>query len=224
MKLMEEGQVRTRAKKKLIRVTFPNGDVICYKNTTSTMVAVLNKIGTDKFADIKMELCHLPLISKNVYPQYKEWMKPLDDGWYLNAQSDSVVKFMQLRAINNQMALGLTVELGTDFETQTDPNREYKSRTKDKLLVKFPVGEYIANDSALETFLETIWKLGVDDIMRKHLVWGDKDLITTTKVANGQVQVGEQRWVTVPNSTKDKARVLRVIAAALRIKMEISII
>ena len=151
-------------------------------------------------------------------------MKPVSDGWYLNAQSNSDNKYLQLRSISDQLSLGLIVELGTDFETQINPNREKKSRTKDKLLVKFPDGEYVANDSALDTYLETIWKLGIDDIMRKHLTWGDKDLITTSQVAKGQVQVDERRWVMVPNMTKDKAKLLRVVAAMLHIKVEITII
>lgn len=151
-------------------------------------------------------------------------MKPVCNGWYLNTQSNSDNKYLQLRSISDQLSLGLVVELGTDFETQINPNKEKKSRTKDKLLVKFPDGEFVANDSALDTYLETIWKLGVDDIMRKHLTWGDKDLITTSQVANGQIQVGERRWVMVPNITKDKAKLLRVVAAMLRINLEITII
>lgn len=221
---MKDEQIRTRAKKKLIRVTFPDGEVICYNNATSTMIAALNKIGSDKFPAIKLELCHLPLLSKEIYPQYKEWMKPVGDGWYLNAQSNSDNKYLQLRAISDQLPLGLIVELGTDFETQINPNREKKIRTKDKLLVKFPDGEYVANDSALDTYLETIWKLGIDDIMRKHLTWGGKDLVTTNQLANGQIQVGERRWVMVPSITKDKAKLLRVVAAMLHVKLEITII
>ena len=151
-------------------------------------------------------------------------MKPVGEGWNLNGQSNYDNKYLQLRSISDQLSLGLIVELGTDFETQINPNKEKKSRTKDKLLVKFPDGEYVANDSALDTYLETIWKLGIDNIMRKHLTWGDKDLITTSQVAKGQVQVDERRWVMVPNMTKDKAKLLRVVAAMLHIKVEITII
>ena len=221
---MENIQIRTRATRKLIRITFPDGEVICYNNATSTMIAALNKIGPDKFSAIKLELCHLPLLSKDIYPQYKDWMKPVCDGWYLNAQSNSDNKYLQLRSISDQFSLGLVVELGTDFETQTNPNKTKKSRTKDKLLVKFPDGEFVGNGSALDTYLETIWKLGIDDIMRKHLTWGGKDLVTTSQVASGQIQVGERRWVMVPNMTKDKAKLLRVVAAMLRINLEITII
>lgn len=221
---MENEKVRSRAKNKLLRVTFPDGEVLCYNNATSTMLATLNKIGSDKFPAINMELCHLPLLSKEIYPQYKRWMKPLCDGWYLNAQSNTDNKYMQLRTINDQLDLGLTIEVGVDFETQVDTNKERKVRKNDKLLVRFPDGEYVANGSALDTYLETIWKLGIDDIMRKHLSWGGKDLITTEQVTNAQVQVGERRWVMVPNMTKDKAKVLRVVSAMLRINIEVTLI
>lgn len=221
---MEEEKYRVRAKKKLIRVTFPNGKVICYNNTTSTMINVLTEIGSDKFPAINLELCHLPLLSKEIYPQYKEWMKPVCDGWYLNAQSNSDSKYLQLRSINEQFSLGLNIELGTDFETEKKPIKEKKSRTKDKLLVKFPDGEYVGNDSAMETFLEVVWKLGIDDIMRKNLTWGSNSLITTSKVINSQVQVGENRWIIVPGTTKDKVKLLRVIMALLHTNLEITII
>lgn len=221
---MEGEKYRIRAKKKLIRVTFPNGKVICYNNTTSTMIHVLEEIGSDVFPEINLELCHQPLLSKEIYPQYEEWMKPVCDGWYLNAQSDSDSKYLQLRSINEQLSLGLNIEIGTDFETEKKPVREKKSRTKNKLLVKFPDGEYVGNDSALDTFLEVVWKLGVDNIMRKHLTWGNKRLITTSKVINTQVQVGENRWIIVPGATKEKVKLLRMIMALLHIDLEITII
>ena len=85
---MKDEQIRTRSKKKLIRVTFPDGEVICYNNATSTMIAALNKIGSDKFPAINLELCHLPLLSKEIYPQYKEWMKPVSNGWYLQGERE----------------------------------------------------------------------------------------------------------------------------------------
>lgn len=53
---MDEEVKRSRAKKKLLKVTFPNGKVICYNNATSTMIAVLNEIGEDLFSSIKLEM------------------------------------------------------------------------------------------------------------------------------------------------------------------------
>lgn len=220
---MEEVK-RGRAKKKLIRVTFPNGKVICYKSATDTMVATLRELGTDVVQNIKLELCHLPLLSQEVYPKYKEWMKLIDDGWYVNTQSNSDSKFLQLKAINEQLELGLKIELGDDFEAQENPNKEKRSKTKDKLLVKFPDGQYFANNSALETFLEVVWQIGIDEIKKKDLTWGGNPLLTTSKMFKNQVQVDSQRWLIVPNTTKDKIKLLRVIGAMLHINMEMTLI
>lgn len=213
---------RGRAKKKRIRVTFPNGKVICYKSATDTMVATLQELGDDIISEINMELCHLPLLSKEVYPKYKEWMKPVCDGWYINTQSNSDSKFLQLKAINEQLALGLTVELGDDFEAQENPNKEKRSKSRDKLLVRFPDGQYFANNSTLDTFLEVVWEIGIDEIKRKELSWGGNPLVTSSKMFNNQVQVDEQRWIIVPNTTKDKIKLLRVIGAMFHLKMEIT--
>lgn len=218
---MEEVK-RGRAKRKLLRVTFPNGKVLCYKSTTDTMIATMQELGDDVIANIKLELCHLPLLSKEKYPKYKEWMKPVCDGWYLNTQSNSDSKFLQLNAINEQLSLGLKVELGEDFETQENPNKEKRIKYKDKLLVKFPDGQYFANNSSTDTFLEVIWEIGVDKIKQKEMSWCGKPLITTSKMFNGQVQIDNQLWIIVPNTTKDKVKLLRVIGAILRINMEIT--
>lgn len=218
---MEEVK-RGRAKKKLIRVTFPNGKEICYKSATDTMVATLQELGDDIISEIKMELCHLPLLSKEVYPKYKEWMKPVCDGWYINTQSNSDSKFLQLKAINEQLTLGLTIELGDDFEAQENPNKEKRSKSRDKLLVRFPNGQYFANNSTLDTFLEVVWEIGIDEIKRKELSWGGNPLVTSSKMFNNQVQVDEQRWIIVPNTTKDRIKLLRVIGAMFHLKMEIT--
>ena len=213
---------RGRAKKKLIRVTFPSGKVICYKSTTDTFVTVLQELGEEVLSKIKLELCHLPLVSKEIYPKYQKWMKPICNGWYVNTQSNSDSKFLELKAINDQLALNLKIELGDDMEAEENPDREKRTKSKDSLLVKFPDGQYFANNSALDTFLEVVWEIGIDNIRRKELSWGGNPLVTTSKMFNNQVQVDSQRWIIVPNTTRDKVKLLRVIGAMLHINMEIT--
>ena len=218
---MEEVK-RDRARRKLLRVTFPNGKVLCYKSTTDTMIATMQELGDGVIANIKLLSCHLPLLSKEIYPKYKEWMKPVCNGWYLNTQSNSDTKFLQLNAINEQLSLGLKIELGEDFVAQDNPNKEKRTRTKGEILVKLPDGQCFANNSITNTFLELIREIGIDKIKQKELTWCGKPLITTSKKFNGQVQIDNERWIIVPNTTKDKVKLLRVIGAMLRINMEIT--
>lgn len=218
---MEEVK-RDRARRKLLRVTFPNGKVLCYKSTTDTMIATMQELGDDVIANIKLQSCHLPLLSKEIYPKYKEWMKPVCNGWYLNTQSNSDTKFLQLNAINEQLSLGLKIELGEGFVAQDNPNKEKRTRTKGEILVKLPDGQCFANNSITNTFLELIREIAIDKIKQKELTWCGKPLITTSKMFNGQVQIDNERWIIVPNTTKDKVKLLRVIGAMLRINMEIT--
>ena len=218
---MEEVK-RGRAKRKLLRVTFPNGKVVCYKSTTDTMIATMQELGDDVISNIKLDLCHLPLLSKEIYPKYEEWMKPVCNGWYLNTQSNSDTKFLQLNAINEQLSLGLKIELGEDFIAQDNPNKEKRTRTKGEILVKLPDGQCFANNSITNTFLEVIRGIGIDKIKKKELSWCGKPLITTSKMFNGQVRIDNERWIIVPNTTKDKVKLLRVIGAILRINIEIT--
>ena len=218
---MEEVK-RDRARRKLLRVTFPNRKVLCYKSTTDTMIATMQELGDDVIANIKLQSCHLPLLSKEIYPKYKEWMKPVCNGWYLNTQSNSDTKFLQLNAINEQLSLGLKIELGEDFVAQDNPNKEKRTRTKGEILVKLPDGQCFANNSITNTFLEVIREIGIDKIKQKELTWCGKPLITTSKMFNGQVRIDNERWIIVPNTTKDKVKLLRVIGAMLRINMEIT--
>ena len=221
---MMEENLRQRATKKLLRVTMPDGTVICHKSATMTMIDVLVAIGSENFPRITTENCHLPLLSKEIYPRYKDYMKPVCDGWYINAQSDTGQKYMQLTSIKSQLEIAMEVEMGTGFIT-SDAKVIQKSKKKDdKLLVKFPNGEYAAGENPIDTLIDAIWQIGPDNIRRKELMFKDKPIITLSKQYNGQVQVGQNLWLTVPNQTKDKYKMLRIIDVMMKLRLEISII
>ena len=220
---MEEN-LRQRAKRKLLRVTMPSGKVICYNSATMTFIETLVEIGSENFDKITTENCRMPLLSKEIYPKYKEWMKPVCDGWYANMQSDTGQKYMQLVSIKTLLGIDMEVEMGTDFIT-SDAKAVQRQKRKDiKLLVKFPDGEYVGGENPIDTFIDTIWKIGVEEVKRRGIEYCGKPLITTVKQYNGQIQVGENRWLTIPPQTKDKAKMLVVINAVMRLNLEVSII
>lgn len=217
-------ELRQRAKRKKIRVTFPDGKAICHGNVTDTLLAVLCEIGSDRFPEINLELCHLPILSKEIYPRYKNWMKPVCDGWYLNTQSDTDMKYIQLRSINDSLQLGLVVEIGYDFETTKKADKTKRTRTKDNLLVRFPDGEYIANPNSMDTYLGCLWKIGIEEIKRKGIECGGNPLVTTFKATNKHFQVDVDRWAIVPGTTRDRAKMLRILATHFKLNLEITII
>lgn len=151
-------------------------------------------------------------------------MKPVCDGWHLNAQSNSDNKYLQLKTISKQLKLGLKIEQGEDFDTMEESRVWTNKKGKDKLMVKMPEGDYITGNSATETFLLTVCHLGIENIRSKHLEWSGRPIITNRKTANNQMQVDPNWWITVPNATRDKVKLLRVIGAMLHAKIEVNII
>ncbi len=91
---MGNEQFRYRAERERIRVSYPDGKVIGFSNVTDTFIAVLRDIGVERFPLSKLELCHLPLSTRKIYPKYKQWIKPLCDRTSANTQSNTDQKYL----------------------------------------------------------------------------------------------------------------------------------
>lgn len=215
-------KVRQRALRRLLRITLPDGKVLCYKSATMTFVEALQKIEADKLKEVKLESYHLPLISQEVYPRFKDWMKPLGNGWYVNVQSDSDQKYMQLVSIAQQLGLDWKIEVGSDFTPSDDKVPQRKKRETQRLMVKFPDGTTICDANPVDTFRRTIEKIGVETLMRKGAQYSGKPLITPMKQYNGQIEIGEKRWLMIPPQTKDKLKTLIIISATLHLSLEVT--
>lgn len=213
-----------RRPKYILRVTFPNGCSICFNNATTTYIETLRRIGPERFPEISLEIGHLPLISKTEHIKYKGYMKLVAEGWYVNTQSDTEQKFLQLRSISDMLQLNLNVEIGTDFEITDASIKKQKKSGKTSLLVQFPDGEFIAGDNPVDTFIQSVWKIGIDELQRKELNLSEKPLITRSYQYKGQIQVGPDQWLIVPNTTKDKVKLLRIIASLMHLDLKVSII
>lgn len=215
--------LRQRAKSKLLRVTMPDGEVICYNRSSETFIEALRKIGSDYF-QINLKVSGLPFFSKEIYPLFKDTMKEVCDGWYVVMVGGTSGRYIQLRSIAQQLGINMEVELGDNFITQK-AKTDLSSRKRDnKLLVKFPNGEYAAGDNPIDTLIDAIWQIGPENIRRKELQYKGKPIITSSKQFNGQVQVGNNMWLTVPGQTKDKYQMLRIISIMMKLDLEIAII
>lgn len=213
--------VRQRRLRRLLRVTFPDGKELCYKSATMTFVDALKMIAPERFHDVKLENCHLPLISQELYPRFKKWMKPIGEGWYVNTQSDSDQKYMQLVSIKQQLGLDWKIEVGSDFTPSDDKVPQRKKRETQRLMVIFPDGTCICEANPVDTFVHTIEKVGVETLMRKGALYSGKPLITPIKRYNGQIEIGNKLWLMIPPQTKDKLKTLKIIGAQVHLNLEI---
>lgn len=203
-----------------IRVTFPGDKVICYAIVEKTFIESLKQIGTNNFDKINLEVGHLPLISKEKYEKYGKWMKPVADGWYVNTQSDTNQKYMQLLAIVNQLGLDIKVEIGRDFETQSSKTGNTRFMSKDTLRVILSEGIDVTTRPFL-IYYAVLHKIGFEAIKKKNLSIMDQKLITSTKQYENQYQTEDFQWLTLPPKESLIIKWLSVVANVMDFKFSI---
>ena len=215
---------RGYSQKKLLRVTFPDGTVLCYKNVTMTFVEALRKIGVDKLQNVHLDIYKRPIITREIYEGFEADIKPLDNGWYVFACGDSTEKYLRLTTIINQLQLeGITVEIGTDFETSNIKGFSKARKKVGGLLIQFADGEFVGGESPKDSYIQTLTKIGLDIICYKGFEDRGEELVTRYNKYKGQVQSGG-KWITVPGQTKDKIRALERISQKLNLGLKITII
>lgn len=215
---------RGYSQKKLLRVTFPDGSVLCYKNVTMTFVEALRKIGVDKLQNVHLDIYKRPIITREIYEGYEADIKPLDNGWYVFACGDSTEKYLRLTTIINQLQIeGITVEIGTDFETSNIKGFSKARKKVGGLLIQFADGEFVGGESPKDSYIQALTKIGLDTICYKGFEDRGEELVTRYNKYKGQVQSGG-KWITVPGQTKDKIRALERISQKLNLGLKITII
>ena len=215
---------RGYSQKKLLRVSFPDGTVLCYKNVTMTFVEALRKIGVDKLQNVHLDIYKRPIITREIYEGFEADIKPLDKGWYVFACGDSTEKYLRLTTIINQLQLeGITVEIGTDFETSNIKGFSKARKKVGGLLIQFADGEFVGGESPKDSYIQALTKIGLDTICYKGFEDRGEELVTRYNKYKGQVQSGG-KWITIPGQTKDKIRALERISQKLNLGLKITII
>lgn len=216
---------RLREHKKLLRVTFPDGTVFCDKSPSQTLLQTIRHIGTETVASLGLEVCHVPLVSQSIHERYEKWIKPIGDGWYIMLQSDTDQKFRQLISINNQLRLNLIIEMNADIKAKSsNGNKRGAKKAKSQLMITFPDGNIVAGFNTTDTFVSFVEYVGADKVSKINLHIAGRDLVTPTQKYAGQMQLSNSKWLSIPNTTKDKYKIVKVISSMTHTNCEVTII
>lgn len=208
----------SRAKRKRLKVIFSDGTTICYKNATTTYVEAIKKIGPEVFASAGLEIGYLPVVSTECYERYKKYMMPLTDGWWVNTQSDSSQKYLQLRSVKAKLGLDYDVQLAEDFD-EYDVPVEKKPRIQDSICAVFDDTDYIFEKHNEDVFAKTVEKIGAERIMQRCIEYQGKEIVTRYNKYPKQKKLDCGLWVTIPNMTKDMKRAIDYIGAKFQIQV-----
>lgn len=191
-----------RSPQKRIRVTYPDGSSICCRHAVHTIIKVLQKVGPERFSEINIQVSHRPLISQRYYYRLKEYMVPICDGWYFNNMSVFENKLDQIREINRQLNLGLVIEHGDHLKVTDNYDVERKVESR-HVKVTFSDGEVAEYKSPRNVLLHCVYKLGVEKIAKREILWHDRPLLTYAKLYRNQEQVDQSRWINIPQTVKE---------------------
>ncbi len=99
---------------KKIKVTFPDGRVVCDKKVLNTLLAVVEYAGVENVVALEIKggiKKGQRLIDRYFDPRYGKAIKSLGNGWYINTCSDTQKKYRYIKRINDSLNLNLTIEL-----------------------------------------------------------------------------------------------------------------
>ena len=96
-----------------LRVTFPDGTVMCHRTAIDTFIDALKKIGLDRIPEVNIEHEGCNLVSRDKLPTIPGRVKQHEvDGWYVYSNISNSTKKKELQAISDFYHLGLKISDG----------------------------------------------------------------------------------------------------------------
>ncbi len=206
----------------IIKVTFPDGTEFCYKSPVNTVIAVLRKIGENKYPEITLMRGDTRVVSQSYNPKLKNYTKEIIPGWYYFNQSDTREKTNQLINFNSQFNLGMKIEVGT-FKGAADPSIPGTTRSKNRIIVTMPNGDVIDHESYRQVFADCIYRLGPRRVSSKANIELSKnqDLFSASNPNGNRFQLDETLYMLIPATAKEAMKILKIIALRLNEKMSV---
>lgn len=209
-----------------IRVTFQNGESICYRHAKDTVLEVLRRIDPNKYEDIKLESKGERIITNNVSKENEKFKLPICEGWWYIKKGgvDTENMVLHLIKINRVLSLGLKIEHGIDLRVTNIAEKDKRSARPKKKIKVYLDDKTFDHESYLVVYRDFVDYVGVDKIaQRKTLSWHNEPWVTTTNMYNSsnRAKLGEFKWFVEPRNSKEAYQMIDLIARHCRLTCEI---
>ena len=169
-------------KKSILRVSYPSGKSIEYKNVSDTYAEVISDFYPDLIAELNIEHAGVNIVSRTLDAKYQKYQKPIEGGWYIMTNSSTETKMKDLQLISDELELGLTIEMvsmetGSIIETSQSVDGYGQSSGREKLRITFPDGRVFQPQKVLETLVEVVKFAGAERVHSLNINWCGDNLI-----------------------------------------------
>lgn len=227
-------------KKGRLSVTFPDGTVLSYPNSTRTFLEVIENSFPDLIIEMGIEVNGGNLIhTSNDKPRLQE----IKGGFFVDVNYRTDVKVQILQKISAELDLNLSVKQLDITESSANVQGNTPSTTaiiipatsenalkRDRIKVTFPDGHIICEKINKETLVATILRIGVEDVFNLKLnAWGNgaTPLMSERPIIGYEkscVQLAKDRYLLTNSSTNSKISSLQTISSMLNLGLKIELL
>ena len=216
-----------RQPQKRIRVTFPNGESICYRHAKDTILDVLRRIDSSDYDKIGLELKGERIITQKVSKYNENYKLPISDGWwYIKKGANTDIMVLHLIEINRALNLGMRIEQSSDLRVTNTAEKDKRSVRPKRRIKVYIDNQTFDHESYLVVYRDFVDYVGVDKIaQRKTLSWHNEPWVTTTNMynSNNRAKLGEFKWFVEPRSSKEAYQMVDLIARHCRLDCKIEL-
>ena len=207
-----------------LKVTFLNGETICYRNSIDTMMAILRGIKPDRLDLISLEAKGRRLFTQSVCEEDSPYALEIGKGWfYVHKFVDTASKYYQLFQINKVLNLGLNIEIVPVTMASDYRFREVKRNPRKQLIISFGKDKTIEGLNCAETLSQFVKLIGVETVARKNLFWHKKPLLTTCRDKSKRIELEKFRWIIFPVNCQETSDLIRFISALTRFNCQVEV-
>ena len=167
----EKTKGASKVRTKTIRVTRPDGSVIQHGFVVNTYETIIKESYPDLIMELGIKHAGVNIVSTEYDEKYRDFQREIGDGFLLMVNSSTEQKYEDLCVINNELELGLKIEL-VDKEGTAAPALEYTKSdgSRFKLRVTFPNGRTIQYNKVLDTLLEVVEYAGPERVAGLNII------------------------------------------------------
>lgn len=237
-----------RKKQFVLRVSFPDGEVIMDRNVSNTFTLAIDKIGPEKINALHILVSGYDMVSDTNYEQDNLWQHRLNNGQYVIVKTSTPRKQELLQEISDRLHLGLLIDKVSlaDFERIKKGelpitfNREKTiegkpsnfatpkfNSSRKKIRVQFPDGTISEENQVVNTYLKVIEFAGPDKVRSLNIVVANDNLITPTWTARydkALKKVSNGMYANTCSSTQKKFVQLNEINEKLKLNLLIFLV
>ncbi len=212
----------------IIRVNFPDGQIVQEKRVSETLVKVVEYADPERVRTLNISTCgsNIILAESEINPRYASATKYVDKGLYVNTCSDTPAKYNAINKISDELGIGLQVNY-VSIESNQVVSLTPQASSRSKIKVTMPDGKVIQHSKVLHTLIDVILYAGILEVEELN-IRVNKDNLVTNKInpiyEKSLKPLGDGFYVHTNSGTDDKYNQILEISKGLSLGLIVELV